>query len=324
VYVQHPNSGHHYRPELTVWLDVRSHFCAGFYLCEAESAVGTLYSLSRAFLAHDHVPAALHVDPGSGFRNSLMSDEGTGWLKRLGVEVMFTLPGNAKGKGLVEGWFRTFENRCGKRFRTYCGDCRTDDELKYIRRGIRRGELRMPTLREYAAAVGEYINAYNESPQQKLGAAPARLWEQLKKSPVHVPAAVLLRPAEKRIVQRAVITMFGRRYHAPALHMVNGREVEVEYDLADDSRVWVNLNGRRVCEARLTDARPWLPKSRVEDLRAKRLAGQEKRLGRRLDEVRAKQKKPLDGQAVAVEALPAPEPAAEIDPFDCLPGADGE
>lgn len=323
VYVQHPNSGHHWRPELTVWLDVRSHFCAGFYLSDAESAVGTMYSLSRAFLTHDHVPAALHVDPGSGFKNSLMTEEGTGWLNRLGVEVMFTLPGNAKGKGLVEGWFRTFEARCGKRFDTFCGDCRTDDDLKYIRRGIKSGKLRLPRLREYAMAVAEYIRSYNAAPQRRLGCAPEKLWgEQLKKSPVHVPRAALLRPAEKRAVRRATITMFGRRYHAPQLHMVNGRTVDVEYDLTSDAVVWVNLKGRRVCEARLVDARPWLPKSRVEDLRQKRLAGQEKRLGRRLGEVRAQQKKPLDGQAVAVESLPAPAPAVEINPFDCLPDGD--
>lgn len=323
VYVQHPNSGQHYRPEITVWLDINTHFCVGFNLAEAESAMGTLHSLSGAFLAHDHVPAALHVDPGSGFRNRLMIGETVGWLSRLGVDVIYALPGNAKGKGLVERWFGTFEERCGKRFRTYCGHCRTDDELRYLKRAIRGGKLRLPHLREYAEAVAGYISAYNSTPQKRLGAAPAELWAQgLRRSPVHVPRSALLRPAERRAVRKATVEIFGRKYRAPALNLVNGQTVDVEYDLTDDSRVWINFRGRRVCEARLAEARPWLPKSRVEDLQAKREAGQLKRLERKAEEARARQRKPLDGQAVALDALALPEPEerpAEIDPYSCLP-----
>ena len=325
VYVRHPSSGRPWRPELTVWIDVRSHYVAGWWLSEAESAISTLQSLSAAFLAHDHMPDMLHVDPGSGFVNNVMVDEVTGWLDRLGVGQMKTLPANAKGKGLVEGWFRWFEERTGKRFTTYV-QRRTDRALKRMEASLRSGRVRVPTLSEYTDAVGAYIASYNAQRQRRLGAAPADLWAGIERNPVELPEAVLMRPAIERTVRRRTVTLFSREYRHESLSMVDGRKVLVEYDLRDAARVWVYYGKKLVCEAAWVERQPWMPASRIEDLRARREAGQKRRLDRKIAEVEARARTPIDGEAMArtAEAMlperPADSPAAGgIDWTDALP-----
>ena len=328
VYIQHPRSGRHWRPELTIWLDIRTHFCAGWWLSEAESAVSTLYGLSKALVTHDHVPACLHVDPGSGFINRLMTDEAVGWLAQVGIDVIEALPGNARGKGLIEGWFGWFEERLGKQYNSYCGHGRTDDDLRRLQHSLRVGKITLPTLADYARAVGAYVDSYNQTVQPRLDAAPAELWNRLERSPVELPEAVLLRPTEERIVRRGGITMFGRIYRSPQLHLVEGLSVQVEYDLSDDAEVWVNYRGGRVCKAAVVHRRPWASESRIEDLRKKRLAGRKKRLQRRLTEVEAQERPVIDGQAIPQLDLPdqpVGNPDIPFNPYDCLPeGEDDE
>ncbi len=315
TFVRHPRSGNPYRPELTIWIDVRGNYVTGFGLSDAESAVSTLYSLSRALTAYDHVPCAIHVDPGSGFINKLLTDESLGWLSRLGIDVITEKPGNAKGKGLVEGWFRWFEERVGKRFSSYCGRCRTDDDIRRLKKSIREGRIKLPSLTEYAAAVADYIYNYNHTYQPNLGCAPAELWAELERSPVEIPEAALLRPVEERVARRGAVEFHKRFYRAPELLLLDSRKVEVEYDLADDARVWINYKGRRVAEAELVQRRAWAAKSRIEDYRAKRERDQRKRLAKKEREIAAQARPVIDVEAVAFAAeiaLPElPEPAED-------------
>lgn len=317
VYVQHPRTGKPWRPELTVWLDVRSGYVVGWYLSEAESAHTTLYALSWALHAHQHVPAALHVDPGSGFINQIMTGDGAGFCARLSIQVMTTIPGNARGKGRVEGWFRHFEERCGKRFPTYCGHARTDDALRRLSTNIARGKLTLPTLAQYRDAVAEYVATYNATPQRNQGASPAELWAQLERTAVDLPAESLIRPREIRTVQRWGVAIHGRLYRAADLAAQEGRQVQVEYDLHDDARVWIyDAAGRPVCEAGLTEKRPWLEANRIEDLQQQRKRGQQRRLQARLDEVEARARPVIDHEA-ALDSL------AELEAPPALPKTPG-
>ena len=309
-YVRHPASGGHYRPELTIWIDIRSTYVSGFGLSEAESAVSTLYSLSNALRSEDHVPAALHVDPGSGFINKLLTGESLGWLRRLGIDVITEKPGNAKGKGLVEGWFRWFEERVGKRFSSYCGHCRTDDDIRRLEKSICEGKVALPSLVEYAEAVKDYIAAYNHTPQPNLGCSPADLWAELERNPVGIPDQALPRPSEERVARRGTVEFYNRVYRAPELLLLlDGRRVEVEYDFSDDSRVWINYGGQRVCEAKLAERRPWAEESRIADLKAKSKRGKEKRLLRGLREIEARARPVIDAEAqtYAAELMPPEE-----------------
>lgn len=312
VYVQHPVTGKHYRPELTVWIDIRSNYIAGWWLSDDESAVTTLYSLSAAIRSHDHVPTWVHVDPGSGFKNKVMSDRALGFYARLGATVRTTIPGNAKGKGLVEGWFRWFEERLGKRFESFCGHCRTDDALARLATKIRRGEIAIPTLRQYADAVSAYIDTYNKTPQPESqtlqGKAPAELWAGLARNPLAVPTDTLLRPQQTCTVRRWEVRLFNRFYRAAELSHYERRKVVVEYDLHDEFRVWIRDQQQRlVCEAPLVDKTPWAGESVIADAREQSRRAKVARLERAIEEVDARHRPPLTAAAYAEPLPPADE-----------------
>lgn len=304
VYVAEPSTGNPYRPELTVWLDVRSHYVVGWWLSDRESANTTLFSLSCALLKHDHTPGFVHADPGPGFVAKTIIDEQSGFLARFSIKPITALPGNAKGKGLVEGFFRWFEERCGKQFATFCQG-RSDDALSRLRQRIAKGEIELPTLQQYADAVRDYFDFYNRNPQAGLGKqSPAQLWATLVKVPLETAAAAIIRPREPRTVRRWGVALHGRIYRAGDLARYEGRKVLVEYDLHNDMRVWIkDEKGRFVAEAALVEKRAWLSDSRIEDQEQKRLEGQRQRKLNDIAEMEARARRPIS----AVSALQALE-----------------
>ena len=325
VYVEHPQTGHSFRPELTVWLDWRSHYPVAWLLTEAESATTTLYSLGRAIAEYDHVPAALHVDPGSGYVNRLIADEVVGFLSKLDITLMKSLPGNAKGKGLVEGFFRWFEERLGKRYPSFCGHVRTDDGLRRMQTKIQRGELIMPTLAQYADAVDAYMERYRQRAQDALGGqSPAELWATLERVPLEMSVESLVAIRERAKVRREVVQQWGRTFGGPDLGRWNGEWVLVEANLRDMRRVQIRDEaGRWLCDAVQQSATPALPDDYLAELKQRRLEGQRKRLQRHLDEAEARagmaltQQDTLDGLA----ALGEPERAKSLDTVpDAVPG----
>jgi len=331
VYVQHPNSGKHYRPELTVWIDLRSQYIPGWWLAEDESAVTTLYSLTHAMAGHDHVPAMIHVDPGSGFKNKLIDDEVTGFLQRFAIQSMHALPGNAKGKGLVEGLFHWFEERLGKTFEAYCGHCRTDDALSRLEFKIRKGQIRIPTYTEYREAVAKWVEWHNNTPKKALGGkSPAELWGELKQVPLHCDPHELVWPQAKRTVRRGWVQLFNRTYGHETLPSFNGKRVVVQYNLKDESCVFIRDEDQRfICEAKLVSKQDALGESRQDDLIQNRLKGQIKRHEKHIEEAERRSRpviehtdtlaamEDLSGQEwLETEAEKNADSLPEIDVFD--------
>jgi putative transposase len=339
VYVAHPNSGNAWRPELTVWLDIHSGACLGWWISESESFHTTLFSLANTLVAHDHVPASIHVDPGPGFENAGMLGELTGFLPRMGIEMITALPGNAKGKGYVEGWFRWFEEREGKKWPTFM-QRRTDDAHERLRYKVEKGLLRLPHLEEYKLGIATYVDWFNKkNPVKSFGSSRLAQFERtLERCPVVTPLEDLLRPREVRTVQNWTVRLANRWYRDNALRHFNGKEVLVEYSLTDDQAVTVrDLQGRRVCQARLLRKTPWLEDSRIAEGLRRRLEGQKRRLQERADELeqRAKPMLTMDDIEAVLDTLSpqmeqitraAPVGVARIEeaadgdfsPFDCL------
>lgn len=326
VYVQHPNSGHHYRPELTVWIDVASQYIAGWWLAEDESAITTLYSLTTAFAGHDHVPGMIHVDPGSGFKNKLIDDEVTGFLQRFGITSMHALPGNAKGKGLVEGLFRWFEEREGKKFATFCGHCRTDDDLNRLEYKIRKGLINVPSFTEYRDAVANWVDWHNSTPKAVLGKrAPTELWAELERVELHCQPQDLMWPQTQRTVRRWRVHLFNRVYQHDTLASFNKQDVIVQYNLQDDQKVIIrDCDMRFICEAELVSKADFIADSRIEDLQQKRLDNQIKRHERHIEEKQLRSRATLTHTDAldAIDDLTANQlPASDTD-TDALPDID--
>jgi putative transposase len=138
---------------------------------------------------------------------------------------------------------------------------------------------------------------------------------------------VVGRPHELRSVQRQTVRLHNRTYFHESLALFDAKDVDVEYDLHNDSKVWVfDTKGRFICEAKLTNTIGVLPTSRIEEQRQKRLEGQKKRLHRHLEEAEARAQDAITAADVvaglehmAPSTLQLPSaPAADVIEIDLL------
>lgn len=314
AYIGHPNHGGPWRPELTVWIDVRSTYISGWYLSEAESSTSTLFALSHALISNDHVPAWVHIDNGSGYKSKLMSDDSTGFYARFNISTTFAIPGNSKGKGLVEKWFHFFRDNHDKFFnggQDYCGHDMAEETNRRITDSITRGKRTLATFAQYRDSVAAFIHAYNNRPSPSLeGKTPAQLWANLERVPVELPDIAVIRPMSERMARRQTVQIHNRAYEHPALFQYEGRYVCVEYDLHNDARVWIYDDKHRlICEAELKNKVAYLPESRLEEARKNREDGRIKRLQKKMDLVRAEESRVIDHtkQLDALEHMGADE-----------------
>ena len=288
VYLQHPTGRKPWRAELTLWIDIRSRYVVGWYISEAESAHSTLFALSHAMLSQDHIPAVLHIDNGSGYKNKMMSDESTGFYDRFGITVMHSRPYNAKGKGQVERFFGTMERQFGKKWPSYCGADMDDEAIQLLLKKYKKGEAELPSLAQYIDGFKEWLNTYHNEPHRGLdGKTPAQVWADLKPHNVKPKAAAIFWPRTKRTVSRQSIRLDNREYMAPELISYNGKTIHVEHNIHDDSFIRCLLDdGRWICDAKLVHKADYMPSSRLDEAKQKRLKSQIKRLEVHIDEQR--------------------------------------
>ncbi|QDL53122.1 transposase [Rhodoferax aquaticus] len=328
-YVAHPNTGKPYRPELTVFIDIKSSYIVGWWLSESESTVSTMFALSHAMRTFDHVPAWVYVDRGPGYRARLLSDESTGFYARMDIGVIGALPGNPHGKGWIERFFRTVRDKHDKFFangQVYCGDDMAPETNRRLSADLSMGRRTLPSLQSYVESFTAWLDHYHNQPQDKLhGRTPAQVWNDLQPVPVELSMDALARPRETCTVLRQTVRLHNRFYFAEALALFDAQKVDVEYDLHNDRCVWIyDTKGRLVVEAKLVNKIGVLPTSRLEEGRDRRLQGQLKRLERKVAEAKGRRDDPIEasGQFAAIEslrpALPAPDKAPEVIEIDLL------
>jgi len=300
IYMQHPTGKKPWRAELTLWIDVTSRYVVGWYLSEAESAHSTLFALSYSILKHDHVPAILHIDNGSGYKNKMMGDDSTGFYARLGIDVMHSRPYNAKAKGQVERFFGTMERDFNKWFDSYCGADMADEAIQLLLKKYKKGEATLPTREQWMAAFTDWLEQYHNKPHGGLdGRTPAELWATLERHPVEMKSTAIFWPRVTRTVKRQAITLDKREYMAPDLIQYNNKKLTVEYNLHDDSMVRIlDDKGRWLCDATLVTKQDYLPASRLEEAKQKRLASSIKRL-----EVHAQEKRDRAGLSITHDQI---------------------
>lgn len=319
-YVAHPNTGHPCRLELTAFICIKTGYLAGWWFTESESGVSTLYALSHALRTHDHVPSAVYIDRGAGYRNAMMADSSTGFYAKFGIEVIAALPGNPHGKGWIERFFRTVRDRHDKFFdqgRAYCGHDAADETNRRMSVEVRAGRRQLPSAKSYIDSFAQWVEHYHHTPQEQRGDTPAKLWAQLQRVKVELPDAAIMRPAVEAKVFRQRVQFHKRSYFHQALGLYDAQSVRVEYDLHDDAHVWCyDPKGRFICQATLASTIGVLPISRLEEMRDKRTKEQGKRLERKLAEVAAKRQDPITAEAQIAPAIAATsQPQIEHDDF---------
>lgn len=301
VYLAHPKTGKPYRAELTAFQDVGSRCIVGWELGFAENAVDTLTAISRSMRDLNHVPAMFYLDNGSGYKNKLMNDETTGFYAQFEIDVIFAIPGNARAKW-IERFFLHMEDRVGKRFSTYCGRHHDDRHKRLVLKEAQQGKRELPTVDEWIAEFKAFLNDYHNSEHPEIkGKTREQVWDEgLERVPPLESDFVVL-PRELVNIRRGRFRLHKRDYSGDFLHQFNGQQLIAAYDMQDDTYTKLyKLNGEFLMVANLKTKSHAIPTSRAEEAVAKRLAGRENRLQKKIQEVRAQE---ATGRIIDVEAV---------------------
>lgn len=323
--VEHPRHHRAFKPELTTIIDLATRMIVGWSAGLAENALAVSDAIIYMAVRHG-VPAVWYVDNGSGYNNQLMDAANTGLLHRLGVEKLNREADNPQAGGYVERSHQTLWIAGAKKLPTYLGrdmDRQASQKIhKITRKELKefgRSRLLMPWV-EFLAWAEELVRKYNEKPHSALpkitdpetgrrrhmkpveawAKAAADGWEPVSLSAAE--AADMTRPHEERIVRRGTVEVLGNTYEAAELEPWHGESVQVAYDVADASKVWIkDMDGRLLCIAPFKPKRDVVPRSYLERAYDKRAKGREQRILNKLDEVRAERDpRFLDAQATVV------------------------
>jgi putative transposase len=312
--VQHPMHGRPFRPEITSVVDIATRKTVGWSVGLAESAFAVLDALRAAVLTGG-IPAVFYVDNGSGYKNELMTDIGTGLLARLGTEMINSLPYNSQARGVIEKLHQTIWVNAAKELPGFIGRD-MDRQAKQTTFKLSRKALAsaagdavaMPLMAwdRFVAFCEEKVAEYNNRPHRSLPKVtdpatgrrrhmtPNEAWARAEEAgfAAHLvtddEARPLFRPQVLRTVRRCEIELFGNRYFTRKLEEFHTEQLRVGYDIHDPAHVWVyDEAGRFICTAELDgNKRDYMPMSVIERARDKREAGRERRLENKLEEVR--------------------------------------
>lgn len=218
-WVEH--DGSQIRPWLTVIQDSRSRMIVGWHLGSSPHQDAIIAAYLMAFKNYA-IPEKIRIDNGKDFASELLCGETKaardrlrrlygadyrrvmtkaenlvecrdprfqGIVAELGVELVYAIPYAPWSKGITERYFRTFEERCGKSFATYCGnntltrpECLdvirngyTKQQRKYYKKKYGRGWSKVwilktvdtaavPTMDQAREAIGEHLDIYHATP----------------------------------------------------------------------------------------------------------------------------------------------------------------
>lgn len=308
VYLAHPLTGDIYRPELSVAMDLRSRFIVGWRADEHEGAFAVQGMWAEAFARWNHVPPFLYVDNGSGYKNSFVDDEVTGFYARVGVQqVIHSIPGNPHGKGWIEQFFRIMKDDFLRMWMPdfYCGGGMADEVRNKVVREVKAGRLTPPTLAQFVAAFNDWLSRYHARPHpEDKRVTRGELWAGLEPIAPHATVQEMKREQVRLTVRRASLKHYKREYGHADLHAFNGQVVILEYDLMDDRVAVIRaLDSKWICDANLIKSIDVIVPNRLEEKRLLRKETAIKRLQKKIDEQIGRGALLIDAEAIAQGAL---------------------
>ena len=304
--VAHPVSGRPFRPEITAIIDVASRKLVGFSIDLAESGLAVLDAI-RTAVCTNGVMALFYVDNGSGYKNAMMSRDGSGLMDRLGSTLTHSLPYNSQAKGVVERSHQSIWIQAAKRLPTYIGVDMDKEAKQKVFKKTRKdiatfGESKLLLAwDDFMTLCHDEMQRYNNRPHhahprrhnkltgRKEHLTPQQVWDEkltmmvnLGKPLVQVHEADmvdLFRPYIERKVLRGEIKMFNHVYFSRELEQYHGETVHVGYDIHDASQVWVrDVSGRLLAVAKFeANTRAYFAQPVIEQAHEKRALGQLKR-----------------------------------------------
>lgn len=290
------------RPWLTAWQDVRSRKIVGWMIFAHDPNQDTILQAFRAAVLSHGVPESVYIDNGKDYdsyalqgmtkmqrRRRRLSFDGqhvAGVFTQLGVGVSHCQTYHGQSKP-IERFFGTLEDRFGRTWETYCGNCPAN-KPEDLEANLKAGKA--PALADFIAAFAAWLendyHARGHDGDGMEGQSPNQIYAETLASKRTAPAdlvdLLLLRPTRPVKVNQNGVSWDGLRYgqFEPALHAIIGQSVTLRVDPSDITRVSVwTLEGRFVCLAPANTRVPF-----NADQQTKRAAIAEVRRMRKLDQ----------------------------------------
>ena len=289
------------RPWLTVIEDDHSRAIAGYAVnLGAPSALQTALALRQAIWRKAEpgwhvcgIPAVFYTDHGSDFTSRHMEQAAAD----LGMRLVFSLPGQPRGRGKIERYMDTINQMCLAALPGYAPRGTKD----------RAGQARL-SLAELDAALGEFIvTVYNSRVHSETGQPPQVRWEAggfLPRLPESLEQLdlLLLTVAKTRKIHPDGIHFQGLRYLDPVLAAYVGEPVIIRYDPRDLAEIRVYHRDRFLCRAICPDlAAATVSLKEITAARSARRRELKRQIGERASVV---------DRLIAVHTAPPPSPPA--------------
>jgi len=277
-HVRNPYNGKEVRATLLVFFDWRSRYPAGWHIMMQENIQCVHAALRRAILNLGDIPRMVMLDNGKAFKARIFTGETRnidletsgidGLYKRLGIQIYFAKPYNAKSKP-VERWFGTF-NELERLLPSYTGNS-IEDKPAHMHRNERLHKRLhnpwVPDVNQADAIIAAWAyDEYAKRPHRGLkGAAPRDIWNA-GKGPGITPESLrfLMMTATVKKVNRNGVTLFGTHFYDESLYGYK-YPVIVRHDILDLSEVYVYSedDSEFICTAR--PVRGVHPVARISD-----------------------------------------------------------
>ena len=245
IWVRHA-SGPPVRPWLTVIMDDYSRAIAGFGLSfQAPSAIHTALILRQAIWRKPWpqwtimgIPATFYSDHGSDFTSEHLAQVSAD----LEIALVFSEPGMPRGRGKIERFFRTVNQRL------LCG------LPGYTPGGLPPDQAVLPVSAFEAELQRFILDQYHQQPHSETGEPPQARWERGGFLP-RLPASLehldllLLTVAKSRQVRPDGIHFQGLRYLDLTLAAYVGESVIIRYDPRDMAEIRIFHDHRFLCRA---------------------------------------------------------------------------
>lgn len=252
------------RPWLTVWMDARSHYFAGWTLrTEDPSHVPILIALAAAIANATSPPEYLYFDNGKDYLKTGFTEPFTprgtenqiSVLGNLGIKSIHSLPYRARAK-VVERMFREVCTRFAKSFHHYCGS-RPGDRPETAR-FFQVNPEHLPSIGELSAGFARYLEEdYHAKPQEGNalgGKSPAEMWRArpegraISEAELWLDCMVPYTANCPKVGRGAAVRVDGAEYRSDALWKYRDKCIMVKLDILGGGPPHAfDLDGRHIC-----------------------------------------------------------------------------
>ncbi|STO91522.1 Mu transposase C-terminal domain-containing protein [Fluoribacter dumoffii] len=233
------------RPWLTIIMDDYSRAIAGYYLSfNAPSSLQTSLAFRQAIWIKNEsqwgicgIPEIMYTDHGSDF-TSYHIEEVCASLK---IQLIFSTIGKPRGRGKVERFFATINQRL------------LQDLPGYIQKNVSVKQHECLSLETFELKLKSFIlDDYNNKPHGTTQVSPILRWQNnhfLPNLPEHKELLdlLLLTVAKPRRIHRDGIKFQGFRYFSTTLAGYVGEDVIIRYDPRDLAEIRVFYKNNFLC-----------------------------------------------------------------------------